>query len=228
MKRVTGIDISALNTFVQIKRICESSGVKLLYSGIPAGTEQNIVMMNAVSLEQGKPFFFKGADYAVEYMENVILHEHDSATENKSVSQYLNDLFQDEDKVRTLLQAMERVEYQVGQTLFHQGDEDDGLYMLESGSMTALIGTQTNGMKRVKKFNAGSVIGEMSSYTQDRKRTATVISNEFSVLYYLSAEKIARFDRENARLASSIHELVARTLGTRIAYMNRRLIQELK
>ena len=94
--------------------------------------------------------------------------------------------------------------------------------------MTALIGTETNGMRRVKKFNAGSVIGEMSSYTQDRKRTATIISNEFSVLYYLSAEKISRFDKENARLASAIHELVARTLGTRIAYMNRRLIQELR
>lgn len=228
LKRVTGIDISALNTFVQIKRICESAGVKLLYSGIPAGTEQNIVMMDAVSLEQGKPLFFKGADYAVEYMENVILHEHESATESKSISEYLNDLFQDQEKVRILLQAMERVEYQVGQTLFHQGDDDDGLYMLESGSMTALISTPTNGMKRVKKFNAGSVIGEMSSYTQERKRTATIISNEFSVLYYLSAEKIARFDKENARLASSIHELVARTLGTRIAYMNRRLIQELK
>ncbi len=228
LKRVTGIDISALNTFVQIKRICESSGVKLLYSGIPAGTEQNILMLEAVSLEQGSPLFFKGADYAVEYMENVILQEHEPAGDNKSITEYLNELFQDEEKVQTLQQAMERVEFQMGQTLFHQGDEDNGLYMLESGSMTALIGTQTNGMRRVKKFNAGSVIGEMSSYTQDRKRTATIIANELSVLYYLSAEKIDRFDKENAKLASSIHELVARTLGTRISYMNRRLIQELR
>ena len=228
LQRVTGIDISALNTFVQIKRICELSGVKLLYSGIPAGTEHSIVMLDAVSREQGKPLFFKGADYAVEYMENVILAEHESGFEQKSLEQYLAELFQDEEKVQILLQAMERVEFQMGQTLFHQGDDDNGLYMLESGSMTALIGTTTNGMKRVKKFNAGSVIGEMSSYTQDRKRTATVIANETSVLYYLSAEKISRFDKENARLASSIHELVARTLGTRITYMNRRLIQETK
>jgi SulP family sulfate permease len=228
LKRVTGIDISALNTFVQIKRICESSGVKLLYSGIPEETQKNILMMDAVSLEQGKPLFFKGADYAVEYMENVILYQHEPEAENKSIAEYLYELFEDEEKVRTLMQAMERVEYQMGQTLFHQGDEDNGLYMLESGSMTALIATDTNGMRRVKKFNAGSVIGEMSSYTQDHKRTATIIANEVSVLYYLSADKITRFDKEDARLASSIHELVARTLGTRIAYMNRRLIQELR
>jgi len=228
LKRVTGIDISALNTFVQIKRICESSGVKLLYSGIPEGTDQNILMLDAVSLEQGKPLFFKGADYAVEYMENVILQQYETATEKKSIDQYLNELFQDEEKVGILQKAMERIEYQMGQTLFHQGDEDDGLYMLESGSMTALINTGTNGMRRVKKFNAGSVIGEMSSYTADRKRTATIIANEPCVLYYLSADKISCFDKENAKLASSIHELVARTLGMRITYMNRRLIQELK
>jgi SulP family sulfate permease len=228
LKRVTGIDISALNTFVLIKRICESCGVKLLYSGIPAGTEQSIVMLEAVSMEQGKPLIFKGADYAVEYMENLILQEHESGAVHKSISQYLLELFEDEGKVNILLAAMERIEYPVGQTLFHQGDDDTGLYMLESGSMTALIKTEINGMRRVKKFNAGSLIGEMSSYTADRKRTATIISNEPSVLYYLSVDKITRFDKENAQLASSIHELVARTLGMRITYMNRRLIQELR
>jgi SulP family sulfate permease len=124
--------------------------------------------------------------------------------------------------------AMDRVEIGVGQTLFQQGDVDTGLFMLEHGSMTALIGTKTNGMKRVKKFNAGSVIGEMSSYTPDRKRTATIIANEPSVLYHLSAKKMAGMDASDPWLVSSIHELVARTLGARITYMNRRLIQELR
>jgi SulP family sulfate permease len=41
LKRVTGMDISALKTFLQIRRICEAAGVKLLYSGIPKGTEQH-------------------------------------------------------------------------------------------------------------------------------------------------------------------------------------------
>ena len=35
-------------------------------------------------------------------------------------------------------------------------------------------------------------------------------------------------DSENLILAASIHELVARTLGNRITYMNRRLFLELK
>ncbi|MDZ4730646.1 MAG: SulP family inorganic anion transporter [Xanthomonadales bacterium] len=228
LKRVTGMDISALKTFMQIRALCDATGVKLMYAGVPRGTEQRIVMMDAVSREQGKPLFFKEADYAVEFIENTILAELGESDSTKTIADYLNELFPEADKVKLLLSAMKRIDVKVGQTLFQQGDDDTGLFMLESGSMTALIGTPTNGMKRVKKFNAGSVIGEMSSYTADRKRTATIIANEPSVLYHLAAGTFQSLDESDSRLVSSIHELVARTLGTRITYMNRRLIQELR
>ncbi len=228
LKRVTGMDISALKTFMQIRALCDSTGVKLMYAGLPRGTEQRIVMMNAVSREQGKPLFFKESDYAVEYIENLILESLGESDSKKTIECYLNELFPEPEKVRLLLAAMKRLEIKVGQTLFQQGDDDTGLFMLESGSMTALIGSSTNGMKRVKKFNAGSVIGEMSSYTADRKRTATIIANEPSVLYHLPSNTFRSLDESDSRLVSSIHELVARTLGTRITYMNRRLIQELR
>ncbi|HET6564371.1 MAG TPA: cyclic nucleotide-binding domain-containing protein, partial [Xanthomonadales bacterium] len=228
LKRVTGMDISALKTFMQIRALCDATGVKLMYAGVPRGTEQRIVMMDAVSREQGKPLFFKEADYAVEFIENTILAELGESDGKKTIADYLSELFPDVEKVRLLLGAMKRIDIKVGQALFQQGDDDTGLFMLESGSMTALIGTPTNGMKRVKKFNAGSVIGEMSSYTSDRKRTATIIANEPSVLYHLPNESFQNLDESDPKLVSSIHELVARTLGTRITYMNRRLIQELR
>jgi len=228
LKRVTGMDISALKTFMQIRALCDATGVKLMYAGVPRGTEQRIVMMNAVSREQGKPLFFKESDYAVEYIENLILESLGESDTTKTIESYLNELFPEPEKVRLLLSAMKRIEVKVGQTLFQQGDDDTGLFMLESGSMTALIGTATSGMKRVKKFNAGSVIGEMSSYTSDRKRTATIIANEPSVVYHLPSNTFDSLDASDSRLVSSIHELVARTLGTRITYMNRRLIQELR
>ena len=66
----------------------------------------------------------------------------------------------------------------------------------------------------------------MSAYTPERRRTATLIADTEAVLYHLSSESLARFDAEDLRLAASIHELIARTLGMRIEYMNRRLFQE--
>jgi SulP family sulfate permease len=228
LKRVTGMDISALNTFVQIKTLCEVSGVNLLYSGVGFETRKSLLMLDAVSREEGEPLIFPDADYAVEYMEDVLLQLYDGDSSEKSVADHLERIFLDKEKVAILLAAMVRVEVEEREKLFEQGDIDTGLYILDSGSMTALINTEQDGWKRVKKFRPGSLIGEMSAYAPDRLRTASVVANEASVLYHLTSEKLAQLDTDDLKLSASIHELVARTLGNRITYMNRRLFLELK
>jgi SulP family sulfate permease len=228
LKRVTGMDISALNTLVQIKTICEMSGVNLIYSGVGSETRKSLLMMDAVSRDEDHPLIFPDADFAVEYMEDVLLLMHDGASSEKSVEDHLLRIFGEQEKVDVLMSAMARIEVEEREKLFEQGETDTGLFILDRGSMTALISTEHDGWKRVKKFRPGSIIGEMSAYTPDKKRTATVVANESSVLYHLTTEKLAQLDRENLILAASIHELVARTLGNRITYMNRRLFLELK
>jgi len=61
----------------------------------------------------------------------------------------------------------------------------------------------------------------------DKKRTTTVIAREDSVLFCLSAEKLAQMDGDQ-KLAVCIHELVAKTLAERVTYMNRHLMIEFK
>jgi SulP family sulfate permease len=228
LKRVTGIDISALNTFVQIKRICEANDVQLLYSGIPEETEKSFLAMGAVSSVNANALVFSDSDYAVEYMEDLVLEKYSAGYADRSIDDHLMLIFNDEEKVKLLIGAMETVECRERETLFKQGDPDTGFFILVKGSLTAFINTPLNGMRRVKKFRPGAVIGEMSSYTPERIRTATMIASEQSLLYHLTSEKLAELDHENFRLAASIHELVARTLGGRIAYMNRRLLLEMR
>jgi SulP family sulfate permease len=228
LKRVTGMDISALNTFTQIKTLCEMSGVDLIYSGVSAETRSSLLMMNAVSTEHDEPLIFPDADHAVEYMEDVLLVRYAGETEEKTIEDHLLRLLGDPEKVRILKDAMVRIEVREREKLFEQGDPDTGLFMLDRGTMTALISTEQDGWKRVKKFRAGSLIGEMSAYTMEKVRTATVVANEPSVLYHLTTEKLAELDNEHLMLTASIHELVARTLGNRITYMNKRLFLELK
>ena len=228
LKRVTGMDISALNTFVQIKVICEMSGVQLIYSGIGPELRTSLLMMDAVSREAGEALIFPDADYAVEYMEDLLLLQYENGSDKKSVEDHLRRIYLDEEKVQVLIGAMEIIEVAEKEKLFEQGDEDTGLFILDQGSMTVLISTGQDGWIRVKKFCPGSLIGEMSAYTPDRLRTATVVADEPCVLYHLTSEKLAQLDSENLMLTASIHELVARTLGNRITYMNRRLFLELK
>ena len=228
LKRVTGMDISALNTFVQIKTLCELSGVSLVYSSVSLETRESLLMMGAVSLDEGEPLIFPDADYAVEYMEDVMLQTYDTGNGDLSVADHLLRIFDDPEKVNILMSAMVRIEVEEREKLFEQGERDTGLFILDKGSMTALISTESDGWKRVKKFRPGSLIGEMSAYAADHLRTASVVANEPSVLYHLTSEKLAELDTDNMMLTASIHELVARTLGNRITYMNRRLFLELK
>ena len=228
LKRVTGIDISALNTFVQIKKICEASGVQLIYSGIPEETKKSFQMLDVVSKAHSVELVFPESDYAVEYMEGLLLDKYAGDSPDRTIEDHLGRIFDDEEKARILLDALVCVECGEGKTLFKQGDPDGGFYILERGSLTAYIETSMNGLRRVKKFRSGAVIGEMSSYTPERIRTATLIADEPSVLWHMTAEKLSQLDSKNFKLAASIHELVARTLGGRITYMNRRLMLELR
>ncbi|MEE4217693.1 MAG: SulP family inorganic anion transporter [Xanthomonadales bacterium] len=226
LKRVTGMDISALNTFAQIKAACDYHGIKLLYSGITPEIRDNLLMLEAVNEENGKTLIFEEADYAVEYMEEEVLQRHTAKNESLSIHEHLLRIFGDADKAGLLARHMERVEIAANDILFEQSQDDSGLYMLESGEMTALIRMADGEFRRVKNFRPGALIGEMSAYTPDHKRTATLVADQDSVLYHLSSENLAKLDDENLMLAASIHELVARTLGMRIEYMNKRLFQE--
>ena len=78
----------------------------------------------------------------------------------------------------------------------------------------------------MKKFRPGSLIGDLSAYLPNKKRTATIIAEEDSVLYRLSSKNLARLDQNDLKLAVCIHELVAKTLAQRITFMNRRLVIE--
>ena len=55
MKRVTGMDISALNTFAQIKALCDTDGVLLLFSAAPPGVGEQLLEVGAVGKADGRP-----------------------------------------------------------------------------------------------------------------------------------------------------------------------------
>ncbi len=226
-KRVTGMDISALNTFLQVKRHCEAQGVRLLYSDVPMDIQMQLRSLGAVSEEEGSPLFFEELDFAVEHMEEHILEMYAPEASGRSVREQLEQIFDREDRIELIMHALERVDCPAGDALFLQGDLDNGFYILESGSLSAYIDAHGNAKHRVKKFGPGSLIGELSMFMPSRQRTASVFADVDSVLYFLSTEVVHSPDLADSRLSGAVHELIARALGTRINYMNQRLMLEL-
>ena len=226
-KRVTGIDVSALNTFLQVERHCTSEGVRLLYSDVPMDIQLQLQALGAVTEEEGTPLFFEELDYAVEYMEERLLERFSPETASMDIHGHLAQIFDREDRIQLLMHALRRVECREGQALFLQGDIDNGFYILQSGSLSAFIDAHGSAKHRVKKFGPGSLIGELSMFMPTRQRTATVIADVDSVLYFLPTEMVSGDAGGDSRLSGAVHELIARALGARINYMNQRLMLEL-
>ena len=91
-KRVTGIDISALNTFVQVRSKCEAAGTALFYSGVRPEMMDKIIELGAVSRIDNKPMLFPELDFALEFMEEQVLHRDPARNGQLSVRQQLEQI----------------------------------------------------------------------------------------------------------------------------------------
>jgi SulP family sulfate permease len=224
LHRVTGIDISALQTFQNIFHLCSAKDIQLFYSNVPMQSLDKIQASEADEHGNEVPRIFSETDFAIEHMEEIILANYSSKTTKGSVHSHLTDILDSEDKAQIILDLMKRIEIDPGEHLFCQGDPDNGLFMLETGSMTAMIDNSFGDDLRVKKFSPGSIIGEISSYSADKRRSATVVAHEKSVLYHLNMIELDPDIPATAEAISAIHEMVALTLSARMEFMNWRLL----
>jgi SulP family sulfate permease len=227
LSRVTGVDIHALVTFVQIKEACESAGVKLVYAGVPEKIREKLLGLEAVSFTDdeadGRPLIFDEADFALEFLEKSILDADHGRVGHSDIRGFISDLIENDEMADRLLHAMNRQECPAGQALFRQGDPGNGLYFVERGSLSAFVEMGHGAQKRVRKFREGSLIGELSAYLRDKRRSASIIADEDSVLYHLNLNELHDSDAVDYQLLAIIHELVAATLAERVSFMNSRL-----
>ena len=75
-------------------------------------------------------------------------------------------------KLKLLAFTSDRVSYNAGQTLFHQGDEGDAAYVILSGSADILVELDGNQIK-VAELEPNAIVGEIAILC-DVSRTATV------------------------------------------------------
>lgn len=227
LRRVTGIDGSAMQVFRQIYQLCDANGVRLLYSGVSDIARNRLIAVGGVGEQDGKALLFSDIDFAVEWLESELLARHTDQSQTSCIRTHLESILGDPVKVELLMGVLKLVKIEKGDTLLRQGDADNGLYVVESGTLTALVEAGDGTPIRVKKFSPGALVGELSGYTAHKTRTATIVAGEPSVLYHLDMSSIMADPKVTGEVISAVHEMVARTLSTRLEFMNRRLIKEI-
>lgn len=100
--------------------------------------------------------------------------------------------------------------FHAGESITREGDRDDGLYMIVSGTAAVRIRAADGEEKEVARLIAGQFFGEMSLMTGEA-RTANVVAASELVCYRVDKPAFERILREQP----SIAELIAEVLATR-------------
>jgi CRP-like cAMP-binding protein len=103
-----------------------------------------------------------------------------------------------------------------GEVLFAEGDTGDRLYVMGSGSVSALSRPDKRGRtQRYLSVSPGMMIGEMSML-DGGGRTATAVADAPAVVYALSADALDEISRTHPAVAVRLHRNVALHLSQRL------------
>ncbi|PKN94841.1 MAG: hypothetical protein CVU44_03275 [Chloroflexi bacterium HGW-Chloroflexi-6] len=138
------------------------------------------------------------------------------------------------DEIQNLAKTLGVRDLPAGETLFHEGDQGDALFLVLDGELDVLLGEGTSDEKIMAQRRSGEYVGEMSLVLPGGKRTASVRAAADSKLWVLTRAdfdsllrrqpglifSIARVlsERLDASNTSTFHEIVAKNHALQQAY----------
>jgi SulP family sulfate permease len=226
-KSVSGFDISTMKDFQKLKRLTDAKGIDLLISDAAPQLQTLLSDGGIVEALPDNPLLFDDLDRGLEWCESILLAESNLPDANQvTLEQQLSQhaIIRSEDAAAAQT-SLERIETQVGDTVFNQGDESDALYFIESGRVDVLLRDDAGHVLRLRSMTAGAVIGEVGFYL-GKARSASIVVTEAGVLQRLSHEALRQMEVTAPQTATAIHVFIASLLSDRLATTNR-LVQEL-
>jgi SulP family sulfate permease len=214
LRRVSGVDASAVVTIVKVVHLAQANGFELVFTGTSDGTREQLRRGGVEPLE-GVVAFESDLDRGLQRCEDLLLA---GAELGRSAG---------DDPARVLVGMPERLRPHLrretiaeGAVLIRQGEPSEDLFVLESGMLQIETQTPQGTRMRLRTIRPGVVVGEVAMYTEV-PRTADVVAEEPSVVLRLSKESIARIQAEEPELAAALHEWLATTLADRLSYTQR-------
>ena len=103
-------------------------------------------------------------------------------------------------EVGLIAEHMATVALESGQTLFHEGDEGDNLYILIDGAASITIRLPDGGAHEIARFSPGDFFGEMS-IVDNAPRSGTCTATARSTLYALSKDAFSDVIEQHPAIA---------------------------
>ena len=210
LRRVTGMDSSAVLSFRKVAQLAVANGFELLLSGASDRVVRQLRRGGVVASE-GVVRFEVDLDRALQHCEDGLLQEVATGAGVTGDGSALAD----GELPERLRPYLERRELAQGAVLLRQGDPPDDVFVLESGRLSVEATTPDGVRMRLRSMLPGVMVGEIAMYT-GAPRTADVVAEAPSVVLRLGRDSIMRMEVEEPELAAELHRWLARTLAERL------------
>jgi sulfate permease, SulP family len=206
LRRVTGVDSSAVVAFVKVMHLAEASGFELVFTGASEAVRRQLARGGIVASEVVR--FEPDLDRGLQRCEEGLLRD-----EAAQVPEPDGDALAG--MPSGLRAHLEHLELPDGTVLIHQGESPDDVYVLASGRLRVETLTERGTRMRLRTLRPGVVVGEVAMYS-GVPRTADVVAETPSVVLKLSKDSIERMEAEDPELAAALHRWLATTLAGRL------------
>ena len=210
LRRVTGVDSSAVVAFVKMLRLAEAAGTEIVITSASDPVRAQLAR-GGVDEAEGLVSFEPDLDRGLQRCEDALLsdpsltearREHPAAASPGGLPP-------------GLAAHLERVAVPEGAVLLHQDDPPGDVYVLESGRLGVQTVTPEGTRLRLRTLRPGVVVGEITLYT-GVTRTADVVAEAPSVVLRIGRESIERLEAEEPELAAALHRWLATTMALRL------------
>jgi SulP family sulfate permease len=222
-RRVTGLDSSAVISFVKGKQLAEAQGITLVLTHLSDELRHRFEQKGLFEGES-EVRLFPDLDRGLEWCEEEVLEAEKITLLHVPVTlsaQLADSGFSKADTVR-LREFLERVDPDEGETLMRQGDEADRLYFIERGTVSVYLEIANGERVRLQTLGLGTAVGEPGLYL-GTKCSASVVADSPTIAYRLTRAALAEMKEKEPELAATFHEFAARLLSDRLAATTRTL-----
>jgi len=215
LRRVTGVDSSAVVAFVKVMHLAEASGFELVFTGASEAVRRQLARGGVAASEVVR--FEPDLDRGLQRCEEGLLRDEALVAPGATDVQDGRDgRWRTAGMPAGLERYTERESVSDGAVLIRQGESPDDVYVLESGRLRVEMQTPDGTRMRVRSISPGVVVGEVAMYSGD-PRTADVVTEGPSVVLRLDRASIARIEAEDPALASAMHRWLAGVLSERLS-----------
>jgi SulP family sulfate permease len=211
LRRVTGVDSSAVVSFVKVMRLAEAGGFEVIFTSASDPVRAQLAQGGVVE-SAGLVSFEPDLDRGLQRCEDALLSASGrvEARAHHPAGRGLDPL------PPGLAAYLERVSVPEGTVLLHQDEPPGDVYVLESGRLSVETVTPEGTRLRLRTLRPGVVVGEIALYA-GVARTADVVAEVPSVVLRMSREAMERLETEEPALAATLHRWLATTLAERLS-----------